>query len=349
MWFLEINNRVGGLMTKSRRWMAALLIGSLAVLGGCADQASKEEKLEEKVDELESQLQKEKEKQEQEKQAEEAKEPVVVQVIDPNTKAIIKTFKPEEMGYEDDLEKYKQQISQWAKGLARGTDASPGYDKRMFPDRIDANGGIVKGNPRTILEEAELTAKVIEASAEGGNVELPLIVSESGYKPDDAAHLSEVVVASYTTKFNSSVAGRTKNIELSAQAIQNVIVGIDDYFSFNTTVGPSDEAHGYQPAQEAINGKLVMGIGGGICQTSSTLFNAVDQLGVDYVEKHHHSVTVGYVPVGRDATVSYGGKDFRFQNKTGAPFLLKTVMANGQLTVEVRTSKQYADVIKKRT
>jgi vancomycin resistance protein YoaR len=340
-------------MAKSRRWIAALLIGSLAVLAGCAEETAKEEKLEQKVSELESQLQKEKEKQEQEKreqekQAEEEKEPAVVQVIDPNTKAVIKTFKPEEMGFEKDQEKYKQQISLWAKQLARGTDASVGYDKRMVPDRIDANGQIVKGNPRTILEESELTSKVIEASADGGSVELPLIVSESGYKPEEAAHLSEVVVASYTTNFNSSVAGRTKNIELSAQAIQNVIVGIGDYFSFNTTVGPSDEAHGYQPAQEAINGKLVMGIGGGICQTSSTLFNAVDQIGVEYVEKHHHSVTVGYVPVGRDATVSYGGKDFRFQNKTGAPFLLKTLMENGKLTVEVRTSKQYADMIKKK-
>jgi len=172
-------------------------------------------------------------------------------------------------------------------------------------------------------------------------------VTESGYKPEDVAHLGEVVVASYTTYFNSSVTGRNRNIELSAQAIDNVIVGVGDHFSFNTTVGPSDEAHGYQPAQEAINGKLVMGIGGGICQTSSTLFNAVDQLGVDYVEWHHHSVTVGYVPAGRDATVSYGGKDFRFLNTTGAPFLIKPIYGNGSLTVEIRTSKEYESVLKK--
>ncbi|WP_318502474.1 VanW family protein [Bacillus sp. T3] len=158
-----------------------------------------------------------------------------------------------------------------------------------------------------ILEEEELVNRIIQTSAKGGTVEIPLTVQESGYNASEATSLNEVVIATYTTKFNPTVTGRNKNIELSAAAIHHVIVGVNDYFSFNTTVGPSDEAHGYQPAQEAVDGKLVMGIGGGICQTSSTLFNAVDQIGVSYVEKHHHSVTVGYVPAGRDATVSYGG------------------------------------------
>ncbi|WP_207222924.1 VanW family protein [Vibrio vulnificus] len=143
------------------------------------------------------------------------------------------------------------------------------------------------------------------------------------------------------------MAGRTKNIELSAEAINNIILGEGDHFSFNTTVGPSDEAHGYHPAEEAINGKLVMGIGGGICQTSSTLYNAVDKVGVSYVEKHHHSVTVGYVPKGRDATVSYGGKDFRFENTTDIPLLVKANFGNGVLTIEIRTAKKYEGMLKK--
>jgi vancomycin resistance protein YoaR len=274
-------------------------------------------------------------------------QPVTVTVIDPMTKKVIKTVVPEELGFGTAGERYKAELGEWAKELARGTDDAPGYDQRNTPDKLDENGGIIKGAPRVILEEEEFVEKMLEASKEGGEVELPLYMTASGYKPEDAAHFDEVVVASYTTHFNPGVAGRTKNIELSAEAVHNAIIGEGDYFSFNTTVGPSDEAHGYQPAEEAINGKLVMGIGGGICQTSSTLFNAVDQLGVDYVEKHHHSVTVGYVPKGRDATVSYGGKDFRFQNTSGAPFLLKSVIENGKLTIEVRTSRQYEGVLKK--
>ena len=112
---------------------------------------------------------------------------------------------------------------------------------------------------------------------------------------------------------------------------------------------PSDEAHGYQPAQEIVNKELVMGIGGGICQTSSTLFNAVDQLAIEYVEWHHHSLTVGYVPSGRDATVSYGGKDFQFKNTAGVPLLIKAIYnPNGTLTVEMRTSTAYQSLLQKR-
>ena len=89
-------------------------------------------------------------------------------------------------------------------------------------------------------------------------------------------------------------------------------------------VGERTEARGYQPAYEIINKELVMGIGGGICQTSSTLFNAVDQIGIRITERHHHSLNIGYVPTGRDATVSYGTLDFKFQNTSGIPFLIKT-------------------------
>ncbi|WP_442598322.1 VanW family protein [Neobacillus sp. D3-1R] len=340
------------------KWII-LLIVAISFLGlvGCSQKTSTEKELEKKITELEKQLDMEKEEKEAalkkmeelEKEAQKIEEekPVVVTVVEPNTKEVIKTFNPGEMGYETDLEKYKKEIGSWVKAAARGTETKSGYDQRMIPDKVGENGEIIKGKPRVILEESELLEKVLAASVKGGTVELPLYVTESGYKLEEVPQLGEVVVATYQTHFDSSVAGRTKNIELSAQAINNVILGVGDVFSFNTTVGPSDAEHGYQKAMEAVNGKLVEGIGGGICQTSSTLFNAVDQIGVDYVEKHHHSVNVGYVPKGRDATVSYGGLDFRFENTTGVPLLLKASMSKGTLTVEVRTSKANQSLIKK--
>ena len=180
-------------------------------------------------------------------------------------------------------------------------------------------------------------------------MELPLTIFESGYKLEEVNSLDEMVVSSFTTKFDSSVTGRVRNIELSSQAIDNVILGVGDIFSFNTTVGERTEARGYQKAKEIVNKKMVAGIGGGICQTSSTLYNAVDQLQVDYVEHHNHSLNVGYVPKGRDATVSWGGPDFRFENSLNVPLLLKTKVnkEKGTVTVEVRTSKTYAQQIEK--
>ncbi|MFK9093555.1 VanW family protein [Bacillus salipaludis] len=327
-----------------RTWaVSILLIGSLIGLAGCSEKMAKETSQDGKVTEPKE---KPNQKPPEPPKVEEQK-PIVVNVIDPNTKNILKSFLPVDLGFETDPETYKKEMEKWAKELARGTETTIGYDQRMVLDKIDANGQVIKGMSQIILDEAELVKRVMTASITSGDVELPLVVTESGYKPEDVAHLSEVVLSSFTTYFNSGVVGRSKNIELSAQAIDNIIVGTQDIFSFNTTVGPSDVEHGYQPAKEIVNKQLVDGIGGGICQTSSTLFNAVDQIGVNYVEKHHHSLSVGYVPAGRDATVSYGGPDFRFQNTIGVPFIIKTIYGKGKLTVEVRTSAAYQSLITK--
>lgn len=251
---------------------------------------------------------------------------------------IIHTIIPKDLGYTESVETYKKKVEQLAKELARGTEEKSGYDKRMVLDRLDENGQIIKGSPMTVLKESELVEKILAVSKTGGQVELPLYFTESGYDFEDLSEIEDVVVASYTTYFERGDTGRNRNIELSANAINNVVVGRGDYFSFNTMVGPRTEEYGYQPAPEIINKKLVMGIGGGICQTSSTLFNAVDQLPIKIVERHHHSLNIGYVPKGRDATVSYGGLDFRFQNVSEAPFIIKAIYGNDYLTVEIRTS-----------
>lgn len=334
-------------MGRKMRFFWLLIFAVFIGLAGCSEPVAEKAEPENKEIEQEGEQERENANEENEPVEEEEAQPIAVNVIEPATQEVIRSFTPADMGYGIDNAKYKAELAKWARELARGTDTTPGYDQRMIPDKLGPDGQVIKGSPLIVLEEAELVEKIIEASEIGGNVELPLYVTASGYELNDASQLGEVVVGKYTTYFNASVAGRTKNIELSAEAINNVILGTGDVFSFNTTVGPSDEAHGYQPAEEIVNKKLVMGIGGGICQTSSTLFNAVDVLGVGYVEKHHHSLSVGYVPEGRDATVSYGGKDFRFENTTGVPLLLRAIVGKGSLTVEVRTSKEYEAQMKK--
>ncbi len=319
--------------------MAVLCLGCAIALAGC------QEKFENEQIEIDDVKQPVTYTEDKEQEA----GPVVVEIVDPQSLEIIHTISPQELGYETDPESYKKKIEQFAQQLARGTDTVVGLDKRMVLDKLDDNGGIIKGSPLMILRESELVERVLAASATGGKVEMPLYITESGYYLEDIPYLEDVVVASYSTSFNSSDAGRNKNIELSAKAINNVIVGSGDTFSFNTVVGPRDEENGYQPAPEIINKKLVMGIGGGICQTSSTLFNAVDQLPIKFVERHHHSLDVGYVPKGRDATVSYGGLDFRFQNTSDVPFLIKATYGKDFLTVEVRTSEKYQAILKKLT
>lgn len=266
--------------------------------------------------------------------------PITVDVIDPFTKEVIRSFVPRELEIEE--EDFLKELRDWAREMARGNGETKGYDQRMVLDKVGADGQIIKGKPQVILDEKALVERVIEGFENGGTVELPLMVKESQYALDEVSTLDEVVVAAYTTYFDSSVTGRAKNIELSAAAINNIILGVDDIFSFNEVVGPRTVETGYQKAMEIVNKELVEGIGGGICQTSSTLFNAIDQVGVNYIEWHHHSISIGYVPVGRDATVSYGGLDFRFQNKQDVPLLIKAYVNGGSITVEIRTSQENA-------
>ena len=321
-------------------------------LAGCVGKAENDQVLdkignEKEMEEVEQQIEEETQPTSGTQDKTPMVEPMVVKLVNPDTMAVIHTFTPKDLGYNENIETYKKNIEQLAKELARGTEQQSGYDQRMVLDRLDENGQIIKGNPLIVLKESELVEKILAVSETGGNVEIPLYLTESGYLLEDISELEDVVVASYTTYFNNGIAdaGRNKNIELSANAINNVIVGHGDYFSFNTMVGPRDEANGYQPAPEIINKRLVMGIGGGICQTSSTLFNAVDQVPIKIVERHHHSLNIGYVPKGRDATVAYGVLDFRFQNVSGAPFIIKAIYGNYFLTVEVRTSAKYKDAM----
>ena len=280
-------------------------------------------------------------------ETEENNEPITITLVHPHTFEIVGTISPEELGYESNFVQYINEIEAYAKKLARGTDNEEGYDQLMVLDKIDENGQLIKGTPRVILKESELIDKIIAASEKGGRVFLPLYVTESNYRYQEVADLNETVVASYTTYFNGSEVGRSKNIELSAKALNQIIIGDGDYFSFNTMVGERTPERGYQPAPEIINKELVMGIGGGICQTSSTLFNALDLTNINITERHHHSISIGYVPKGRDATVSFGTLDFKFENTSGVPFIIKTIYKPGSLTVEIRTAARYVSELKK--
>lgn len=272
--------------------------------------------------------------------------PAVITLIDPRTMEIVKSFTPQLLGYGTDRELYEANIKKVARELARGSKERTGYDQTMVLHKIGEDGEIIEGNPGIVLKESELVEKILAASPKGDHIFLPLYILETNLDIDIPS-LDDVTVASFTTYFNGEESGRSENIELSAKAIHNILVGDGDYFSFNTMVGERTVEKGYQPAPEIINKELVMGIGGGICQTSSTLFNAVDQLGIRITERHHHSLNIGYVPTGRDATVSYGSLDFKFQNTSGAPFLIKTYYSKGSLTIALTTSHQYKDLLKK--
>mgnify|MGYP005750713637 CR=1 FL=1 len=161
------------------------------------------------------------------------------------------------------------------------------------------------------------------------------------YPKVDSEILSQIKVkkiGQFVTFFNSRNISRTHNITLAADAIDNHVVFPNEVFSFNQTVGKRTEGRGYLLAPIIVRGELSEGVGGGICQVSSTLFNAVDLAGLKIVERYSHSRNVPYVRPGRDATVSWYGPDFRFENQYNQPILIKAKRYGGSLYIALYSS-----------
>lgn len=130
---------------------------------------------------------------------------------------------------------------------------------------------------------------------------------------------SDVVIAGYFTRLQNSPQGRTTNIILSCASINGTILQPGEVFSFNQTVGARAVNSGYQIAAIFAGKKVIKGVGGGICQTASTLYNLALEANLQVIERHPHSQRVIYAAPGRDATISWGAADLRFKNTFDFP------------------------------
>jgi vancomycin resistance protein YoaR len=146
-------------------------------------------------------------------------------------------------------------------------------------------------------------------------------------------------LGNYVTYFRPSNKERSHNIKLAAEAIDNTVVFPGEKFSFNNIVGKRTKERGYLRAPVIVRGELSEDIGGGICQVSSTLFNAVSLKGIEIVERYSHSREVPYVPPGKDATVSWWGPDFVFRNDYSHPILIRAKAIDGKMIVRVFSSE----------
>ena len=140
------------------------------------------------------------------------------------------------------------------------------------------------------------------------------------------------LISSYTTDFEPSQ-GRAVNIALSASKINGTVVRPGESFSFSDTVGPRTAENGFVVATTFVNGQDVPGIGGGICQVSSTMYAAMLQGGIQATQRHPHSKPVSYIPEGMDATIVAGQKDLTFTNNFAFAIVINVVVRDGTVTV----------------
>ena len=144
-----------------------------------------------------------------------------------------------------------------------------------------------------------------------------------------------VLLATYSTTYSTGNANRATNIALAVKSVNGYVLMPGETFSYNSTVGERTASRGYKEAGVYLNGEVTTGLGGGICQVSSTLYNAILLANLEIVERSNHTFKPTYVPAGQDATVSWGAPDFKFKNNRNYPIRISASTSNGTILFNV--------------
>lgn len=191
-------------------------------------------------------------------------------------------------------------------------DAKVGVD-------YDINKALEEFNKTSEGESFNVTAKITQ----------PKITKEMLKK-----NLFKDTLGTYTTYVSGSYV-RKSNVRLAGSKCNNTILLPGEEFSYNQVVGQRTKANGFGEAGAYLNGETIQEVGGGVCQPSSTLYNAVVLANLKVTERHNHTFVSSYVPLGRDATVSWGGPDFKFKNDTDYPIKVVASYSNSRLTMKI--------------
>lgn len=201
-------------------------------------------------------------------------------------------------------------------------------------------------DPITIHPEVEgVDFNIDEAKAllneEKEKYEIPLIITNPKVTTDQiGAEAFPDLLATYSTKYDASNINRSTNLELACEKINDKVVLAGETFSYNKTLGERTIAAGYKEAKVYENGEVVDGIGGGICQVSSTLYNSVLMANMEVTERRNHQFVTSYTPEGRDATVVYGMTDLKFKNTRKYAIKIKATCSNGIVTISIYGIKE---------
>ncbi|MDP4161325.1 MAG: cell wall-binding repeat-containing protein [Bacillota bacterium] len=182
----------------------------------------------------------------------------------------------------------------------------------------------VKWNP-TSVDTASIGSRVYDGVVDGYSkgIKLSLTVKEP------------MPISQYSTYFDPNQVNRTVNLSLAAKALDGKLLAPGERFSFNKTVGERTAEAGYKEAMIIEGDVFTPGLGGGICQVSSTLYNAVRLANLEILERHQHTLPISYVPPGQDATVAYPVLDFKFRNSLGVYILMRSSVEGNTLTFKL--------------
>lgn len=198
--------------------------------------------------------------------------------------------------------------------ILRKTENSPQSD--YTPSRISAN--------TTLAENAQDNSSSNNVNSTTNDVSTP-------QEPKETTKIS-----SFSTPIVDDNPNRLTNIKITCSRINNTVVSPGEEFSFCEVVGQPSAKDGYKEAHAFVDGKLTNEIGGGNCQVSTTIYNAAKKIdGVKITERHEHGKPVGYIEMGKDATVAYDYLDLKFENNNDFDLKLKAYMKNNKVCVDI--------------
>ncbi|NLI13962.1 VanW family protein [Pelotomaculum propionicicum] len=247
-------------------------------------------------------------------------------------KQIGKTGRPLQLIFQFDEEKLAARVSE----LTREITVEP--VEASF--KIDASDRVtvVPGKDGTSVDLEALKKDIASVLLEGAKPEVELtLVTTAPLRTTAALEAMGVngLLGAYTTYFNAGMVSRSYNISVAAKALDDLLVLPGQVVSFNDIVGPRSSEAGYKIAPVIVNNELVDGIGGGVCQVSTTLYNSVLLANLEIVERSNHSLPVSYVPIGRDATVVDNSLDLKFRNDTNNYLYIKSYVGGGSITFKI--------------
>lgn len=262
----------------------------------------------------------------------------------------------EALSYGKDLNVYEQNLL-----IKNGTDKNYKLDFKFNEEKIkeyeeqltkkvnkDPKNATIKINSGNIsvtdstdgkkINQEEMD-KLIKESVNGSVGETTEInIPVETVKPTRSkAELSEIdgKIATFTTDYSSSTENRATNVEIAVKAINGKLLMPGETFAYNETVGPRTKARGFKDAAVFVGDKVEDGIGGGICQVSTTLYRAVMNSGIKSVERRNHSMKTSYSPVGLDAVVAWGYLDYKFKNTYDFPIYIEGIANNRKITFNI--------------
>ncbi len=210
---------------------------------------------------------------------------------------------------------------------------------------VDATYSMVDGKVVVIPEKGGITVDkgLLKSALESGEQRCTITVDVPSYQAtakELEALLFRDVIGKYSSDFYTSSQARAANVELTASRINGYILMPGDVFSYDKTVGRRTIENGYKVAGVYVGNRTESGVGGGICQTSSTLYSAVLYANLEIVQRTSHSLPISYVPAGMDATIAEGYIDFQFKNNTSYPIKIRATAQNRRLTCELLGVKE---------